>query len=234
MVTMLVITNDHANQSPEWREGRPWGGQTGYGRWWTRRLGPRSWWCTWSPTVGWSPARPLFALLTAWPPSPWFHLCCFPILMIGGLSTLARCSQLCHHLDDQVFNVKHWWLFNADHCEDGDEEEHVGGKEEKDRTNVNPFQVWPALSSCISSKQLRRIIFVFNLSMKAQSEDGLGSERFWCVKTAQVVTMHNGRPARFNWSQWLSNIIFLVLLMMWLGVWARSADFNFQRIRISK
>lgn len=51
-------------------------------------------------------------------------LCCFPILMIGGLSTLARCSQLCHH-----------------HCEDGDEEEHVGGKEEKDRTNVNPFQV---------------------------------------------------------------------------------------------
>ena len=33
-----------------------------------------------------------------------------------------------------------------------------------------------------------------HLSMKAHSEEGLGSERFWWVRTAQVVTMHNGRP----------------------------------------
>ena len=89
-----------------------------------------------------------------------------------------------------------------------------------------------------------------HLSMKAHSEEGLGSERFWWVRTAHVVTMHNGRPVIDSWSyhflwRWWSWAMFPTNHSQEgpldndenesVGL-ARSADFIFKRtwIRISK
>ena len=63
--------------------------------------------------------------------------------MIGRLSTLPRCSQLCHNLDhdDNLLLSRCPDDDDADHSEDGDEEEHVGGEKQEDRPDVNPLKV---------------------------------------------------------------------------------------------
>ena len=70
--------------------------------------------------------------------------------MISGLSTFTSCSQLRHNLEksnsDQGsgHNVEDNEYEDADHGEDGDEEEHVGGEKQEDRPDVNPLKVRPA------------------------------------------------------------------------------------------
>ena len=112
--------------------------------------------------------------------------------MISGLPSFPCGAQLGHHLDqgDQS-DGQLGGDDDADHGEDGDEEEHVGGEKQEDWPDVNPLKVGPGT---VSLKNID-IVDRRHLSMKAHSEEGRGSERFWWVRTAQVVTTHNGRPA---------------------------------------